>query len=61
MNKTLCCHRHRIYSIGAEDFYRDTRVVVDTEEVQKMVQDDVNRDGLKAAAATSAFRFPEFQ
>ena len=45
MNGTLCCYRHGIHSIGGEDFYRDTRVVM---EIEKLVQD---LDGLKAALA----------
>jgi hypothetical protein len=40
MNETFCCHRHGIYSIGAEDFYRDTSVILDSEKVLKMAQDD---------------------
>ena len=45
MNGTLCCYRHGIHSIGEEDFYRDTRVVM---EIEKLVQD---LDGLKADLA----------
>ena len=52
MNETLCCHRHGIYSIGEEDFYRDPRVVMEIEEVgeeiQKLHQDF---DELNAALA----------